>query len=118
MSRAERLLVIIPDRLSDLASKGEITDRYYNPGELFPEVHIVMTNDDQPDPAAVQATVGSAKLFLHNLSAGKELLVKTLGWRPWLLKGWTEKAVALADAIKPSLIRCHGARLNAFAAQP
>jgi glycosyltransferase involved in cell wall biosynthesis len=113
----DRLMVIIPDRLSDLVRKGEITDRYYNPGNLFSEVHIVMTNDDRPDIAAIQPTVGSAKLFLHNLPAGMELLVSTLGWRPWLLKGWANKAVALAEEIKPSLIRCHGARLNAFAAR-
>jgi L-malate glycosyltransferase len=114
---AERLMVIIPDRLSDLVRKGEITDRYYNPGNVFSEVHVVMTNDDRPDPEAVQPTVGSAKLVLHNLPAGNGLLVRTLGWRPWLLKGWVERAVALAEAIKPGLIRCHGARINAFAAR-
>jgi L-malate glycosyltransferase len=117
MCPAERLMVIIPDRLSDLVRKGEITDRYYNPGNFFSEVHIVMTNDDRPDPAAVQQTVGNAKLFLHNLPAGKKLLVRTLGWRPWLLRGWTDKAVLLAASISPSLIRCYGARLNAFAAR-
>src|SRR5262249_4058431 len=67
--------------------------------------------------AAVQQTVGNAKLFLHNLPAGKKLLVRTLGWRPWLLRGWTDKAVLLAASISPSLIRCYGARLNAFAAR-
>ena len=113
----ERLLVIIPDRLSSLVSKGEVTPRYYNPGNLFREVHILMTNDDRPDPAGMQPMVGSAKLFLHNLPAGNKLLLKTLGWRPGLLKRWTDQAVALAATIKPDLIRCHGARLNAYAAR-
>lgn len=110
-------MVIIPDRLSDLVRKGEITDRYYNPGDLFAEVHIVMTNDDRPDPAAVQPTVGRARLFLHNLPGGVGLLVKTLGWRPWLLRRWTDAAVNLAAKIRPDLVRCHAARLNAFAAR-
>ena len=110
-------MVIIPDRLSDLVRKGEITERYYNPGDLFSEVHIVMTNDDRPDIAAVQSTVGSAKLFLHNLPAGTKLLAMSFGWRPWLLTGWIDKAVALAEKIEPDLIRCHAARLNAYAAR-
>lgn len=110
-------MVIVPDRLSDLVRKGEITNRYYNPGDLFSEVHIVMTNDDRPDPAAVQPTVGRARLFLHNLPGGIDLLVKTFGWRPWLLRRWTESAVALATKIRPDLVRCHAARLNAFAAR-
>lgn len=116
MDKLSRLLVIIPDRLSDLICKGEITDRYYNPGNLFSEVHILMTNDDTPDPAAVQRTVGSAQLHLHNLPVDKQLFVQTLGWQPGLLKHWARKAVELARAVKPALVRCHGAFLNAFLA--
>ena len=62
------LMVMVPDRLSELLTKGEIVDRYYNPGEVFDEVHIVMFNDDKPDPALVQRTVGSARLVLHNVA--------------------------------------------------
>jgi glycosyltransferase involved in cell wall biosynthesis len=117
VSRPSRLMVIIPDRLSELVRKGEITARYYNPGEIFPEVHLVMTNDDRPDLAAVQPMVGAAKLFLHNLPAGAGLFAASLGWRPWLLGAWTDRAVALAEQINPDLVRCHGAHLNAFAAR-
>ena len=110
-------MVIVPDRLSEIVGKGEVTARYYNPGDLFSEIHLVMTNDDRPDPAAVQPMVGAARLVLHNLPAGKRLFFESLGWRPWLLKGWTDKAVALAARIKPDLVRCHGAHLNALAAR-
>src|ERR1039457_3954230 len=110
------LLVIIPDRLSALLSKGEITDRYYNPGDLFRDVHIVMTNDDTPDPLSLQRTVGSARLHLHNLPAGNSLFVKTLGWRPSLLADWGHRAVELAERIRPALVRCHGVSINAYAA--
>lgn len=111
------LLVIVNDRLSSLIQKGEITPRYYNPGELFQEVHLVMTNGDCPDRAALAPTVGRAKLFLHNLPAGKALFLRTLGWRPWLLERWAREAVSLARAIWPALVRCHGNHLNAFAAR-
>ncbi|MBS1141848.1 MAG: glycosyltransferase family 4 protein [Proteobacteria bacterium] len=110
------LMVMVPDRLSELLTKGEIVDRYYNPGEVFDEVHIVMFNDDKPDPALVQRTVGSARLVLHNVAAGKALFLKSLCWRPFLLRPWARQVVELARRIGPALIRCHGAHLNTYAA--
>jgi glycosyltransferase involved in cell wall biosynthesis len=114
MQKYKTLLVIIPDQLTSLVVKGEITARYYNPGNLFEEVHILMTNDDKPNFADVQKTVGEAKLYLHNLPAPS--FKKTLGWRSWFLKRWSRKAVDLAREIKPELIRCHGSHLNGYAA--
>lgn len=112
-----RLMVIVPDRISSLAEKGEITARYYNPGDLFDEVHLVLVNDDRPDPAIVQPTVGRARLTLHNLPDPRALLfVATLGWRPILLRLWARRAVRLAERIRPDLVRCHAPQLNAFAA--
>jgi L-malate glycosyltransferase len=111
-----RLLVLIPDRLSDLVRKGELTERYYNPGNLFAEVHVAMTNDDQVDRQAVQKMAGSARLFLHNLPDSRKAFVSTLGWRPWLLGNWVGKALELARSVRPTMIRCHGALLNALAA--
>ena len=101
-----RLMVLIPDRLSDLVSKGEVTERYYNPGNLFDEVHLVMTNDDRPDPVALQKMVGNARLFLHNLPDSRKAFMPTLGWRPWLLGPWTAKALSLAQTVRPVLIGC------------
>ena len=66
------LLVIVPDRISAIVEKGEYQPRYYNPGNLFDEVHILMTNDDRVDPADVQRTVGDARLYLHNLPEDRE----------------------------------------------
>lgn len=110
------LLVIIPDRLSALVRKGEITARYYNPGELFNEVHILMTNDDRVNSEDVQKTVGRANLHIHIL--GKVPFMQTLGWRPFLLKPWVNKVIALAEEIRPLLIRTHGNYMNGyFAAQ-
>jgi len=112
-----QLMVMISDRLSDIVRKGEMTDRYYNPGDLFSDVHILMTNDDKPNAAELQRTVGTAKLHLYNIPAGKLLFGLSLGWRPWLLGRWADQAVRLAKQVKPVLIRCHGAHLNALAAR-
>lgn len=109
-------MVIIMDRLSDLIAKGEIIDRYYNPGNLFDEVDIVLMNNDVVDPSSVQRTVGNAKLHLHSIRTGPGLFFRSLGWRPWLLKSITDQALALAEKIKPDVIRTHGNHLNAFVA--
>ena len=110
------LFVIIPDHLSQIIRKGEVTPRYYNPGNLFRDVHIVMTNDDRPDPAGVQPMVGNAKLTLHNLPARTSTFAGSLGWRPALLRRWAAPAVKLAQHLRPELVRCYGNNLNAFVA--
>lgn len=100
-------MVIVPDRLSDLIRKGEVTERYYNPGEQFGEVHIVLTNDDRPDLHAVQRMVGGARLHLHNLPAGPRYFVRTLGWQLPLIEPYMQRAVDLTRQIKPQLVRVH-----------
>ena len=112
----KRLLVIIPDRLSVLIKKGEITNRYYNPGNLFDEVHILMINSDRPEILELQKTVGKASLFIHNLPFTVKDFLSTLGMRPRLLARWATPATALAQQIQPDLIRCHGDGLNIFLA--
>lgn len=102
-----RLMVIIADRLSVLAAKGEVTERYYNPGELFREVHIVMTNDDRPDFDAVQRMVGGARLFIHNLPMPPRFMLRTLGWQNSLTASYVDGAVSLARSISPKLVRTH-----------
>ena len=114
---AERLMVIVPDRLSDLVAKGEITERYYNPGNLFREVHLVLTNDNSPLPETLQETVGDARLRVYSLPPDPRFFLRTLGWQPALMRSWAEKVVRVAQSLKPSLIRCHGADINAFAAE-
>ena len=114
--RAGTLLVIVNDSLSALIAKGEVTPRYYNPGDFFRTVHILLTNDDRPDSTGLQRMVGTAELVVHNLPAKRDLFLLSLGWRPRLLRRWADKAVLLARSIRPDLVRCHGVQLNAFLA--
>jgi len=104
---ADRLMVIVPDRLSDLVTKGEITPRYYNPGELFKEVHLVATNDDQPNLEVLQRAVGNARLVFHNLPTGSRHFVRTLGWQHLLTEPFVKRGLDLATKVKPELIRTH-----------
>ncbi len=110
----KKLLVIIPDRLSELSAKGELIDRYYNPGDYFREIHILMTNDDHPDKKLIQKTTGSAKLVLHNLPSPS--FKNTLGWQYPLIKDWVKQGIALAQLIKPVLIRTHNNFLEGYLA--
>lgn len=99
----ERLLVLVPDAVSDLIAKGEVVERYYNPGDLFGEVHLVLTNDDRPDPSAVQPMIGTAALHIHNLPTPS--FRRTFGWQPPLIRDWTRAGLDLAGEIRPALVR-------------
>jgi glycosyltransferase involved in cell wall biosynthesis len=112
----KKLLVIIPDRLSVLIQKGEVVPRYYNPGNLFDEVHIMMTNDDRPDPKLVQSMVGDAKLVLHNFLPPEHFFRNTLGWQPFLMKHWLEAFFHIVQKIMPSLVRTHNNFMEGYLA--
>lgn len=104
------------DHVSAWIDKGEVVDRYYNPGDLFDEIHLLLMNNDKPDLTQVQRMSGRAKIFIHNYPEPPHFFTKTLGWQPFLISEWAKGGVELIKSIGPSLIRCHGAHLNSFVA--
>ncbi len=110
-------MVIAADRISDWIDKGAVVSRYYNPGNLFDKVHIVLLNQETPNPVALQQMVGTAQFEVSIFPTGIPHFAKTLGWTPALLKRWSKPIVEVARRVKPSLVRCHWAFLNAFAAR-
>ncbi len=112
-----RLLVLVPDYISAILKKGEYQPRYYNPGEVFSEVHILTTTPDRPELAALQRTVGSARVMLHNLPEDPGLVRGKWWWFDnYQLRRWAEPGVALAREIKPDLMRVHGIDFNSYVA--
>jgi glycosyltransferase involved in cell wall biosynthesis len=107
-------IVFANDYLSTLARKGELIEGLYNPGNLFDEVHIVLTNTDGVDSSEIQKTVGTARLFIHNLPPPSFRL--SLGWQPIFLINWVRRAIALTKSIQPDLIRCQGFNIHTFLA--
>src|SRR5262249_53252672 len=103
VSRRRVLLVILADALSQLIAKGEVVEGYYNPGGLFTDVHLPLTNNDRPRVEDVQPMVGKARLQIHNLPLPS--LRNTLGWQPRLISAWTQRAVDLAREVSPDLVR-------------
>lgn len=110
-------MVLVPDRITDILVKGEYQPNYYNPGELFSDVHLVTTTDDRPDLGMLQRTVGRAELHVHNVPEAPALIAQN--WKRWWakpLRDWAAPGVALARDIRPQLIRCHGADWNTYLA--
>jgi len=106
------LLIIVSDRISSFVDKGEVIERYYNPGEVFDNVHILLTNDDQPDMGKMQHMVGHANLTLHNLPA--PTYRETFAWQSFLMRDWVRRGVELARQIKPDVIRTYGNYENGY----
>lgn len=109
-----KLIVCINDNLSVLADKGELIENLYNPGNLFEEVHLFITNNDKPDLSQLIKTAGTADLFLHNLPPPS--FKRSLGWQPIFLQRWIKSAIDLARSINPDLIRCQGFNIHAYLA--
>lgn len=94
----KRLAVIPADPLHKYLAKGEIKSRYWNPCELFDEVHIVSLCPSDVEPEEVQALVGRAKLHIHALGRPTPL---TLAW-------YYRKIRRFIGGLAPSVIRAHG----------
>lgn len=110
------LLVILHDRLSDLVEKGEVTARYYNPGDVFSKVAILLLNDDSPESASVERMVGSADVTFFNLPLRDSDWLRAPLWFLGALDSWSAQAVKVARTVRPAVVRCYGASLNSFAA--
>lgn len=110
----KKLLVITADYISSWIGKGEVVPGYFNPGNLFEEIHLILVNDDKPDLDSLSPLAGDAKVFLYNYPAPDGFFKKTLGWQPFLMKSWAKGAQDLARKIAPDLIRCYGIHLSTF----
>ncbi len=112
MNKPKRLLVIFPESLSTIIGKGEIIDRYFNPGDTFDEVALLLTVADSVSLAAAQPLFGKAIFSVHSLPHPRFLT--SLGWRRIFLKTWLDQGVEWARQFKPDLIRCYGNTENGF----
>jgi len=107
-----RLLVIIPDALSEIISKGELTERYYNPGNLFKNVDLLLSNNDNFPSESINLLFGNAKYTINNMPNTGKLFFRTLGYREKLIKKWVSKIFPGIDNKIPDLIRCYGVDIN------
>ena len=113
----KRLLVILSDPLTPLLEKGEVTARYYNPGDVFSEVHILLLNDDKPDASALKYMVGEARVFIHNFNLPSKISVKSFGWQTPLLERFLQRVLPVIQDIAPDILRTHGLSLELLVAR-
>jgi glycosyltransferase involved in cell wall biosynthesis len=62
-----KVLIFPNDPLATYLKKGELKDRYFNPNNIFQEVHFVTFFDDECSINEIQKTIGNAKGFIHKL---------------------------------------------------
>ncbi|MEE2658522.1 MAG: glycosyltransferase family 4 protein [Candidatus Latescibacterota bacterium] len=84
--------------------KGEVKDRYWNPGHIFDEVHVITLADDDVTVELVQRVAGQAKLVIHPV--GRPRVSNPLALRRRVLDVFTR--------CQPHVIRGHGPFLQGY----
>lgn len=92
-----KLCVFPNDPIISSYNKGEIKDRYYNPGNIFDEVHIISLTEKDIDESKVAVIAGSAKLRIHSI--GKINLLNR--------SKYVDKVKSLVREISPDIIRAY-----------
>jgi len=61
------ILIFPNDPLMAYVKKGELKDRYFNPNNIFKEVHFITFCDKECSVKEIQRTIGEAKGTIHSL---------------------------------------------------
>lgn len=109
-------LVLLGDSAASWEAKGEITERYLNPRNIFDTVDIVSIQQGRPSDDALRALCGDATFSYLSYPAGTRLFLRTLGWSVSRLHDWAEAIRSHARVAHPSLIRAVTPHLNSYLA--
>ena len=90
-----KLCVFPNDPLKAYFEKGEIKTRYYNPKNIFDEIHFISLIDKDVEVEKIQPVGGTAKIIIH--SVGK-INIKNR-------KKYVKKIIELCKEINPNVIR-------------
>lgn len=94
----KRLVVIPADPLYKYVAKGELKERYWNPGDLFDEIHVLSLCTRDVSPEEVQLLAGRARLHIHAVGRPNPL---SLSW-------YYGRVRRLVEKLNPGVIRAHG----------
>ena len=100
------LLVFSNDPLKAYVEKGEIKERYYNPGDFFDRVTIFTPCDEDVSPDQVGGIAGSAEVAVVPVGSMKNL--KKL----CAISREERRVVDLARSFKPDIIRAFNPRFE------
>ena len=101
-----KLCIFPNDPIIAYYEKGEIKDRYFNPNNIFDEIHIISFIDADIEEEKVQKIAGTAKLTIH--SVGK-ISIKNR-------KKEISKILDLVRSISPDAIRAYNPLIQGWCA--
>lgn len=96
-----RLVVFPNDTLRSVYEKGEVKIRYWNPQDIFDEIHVISLCNSDISPDKVQMMAGKAKLVIHAVGRPNYFLI------PYFFF----KIRNLVSKLKPDIIRTHNPSL-------
>jgi glycosyltransferase involved in cell wall biosynthesis len=91
----KKLCVFPNDPIINYYEKGEIKERYFNPENLFDEIHIISFTDIDVEESKIQKIAGDAKLIIHTVG---KINIKNR-------KKEVSKILKLVEKINPDVIR-------------
>lgn len=92
-----KICVLPNDALLSYYNKGEIKLGYYNPKNMFDEVHVLSLFDEEIEESKVQTMAGNAKLKIHKLEK-----VNLSNY-----KSFEKKVAKIIEEIEPDVIRSY-----------
>jgi glycosyltransferase involved in cell wall biosynthesis len=92
-----KICVLPNDALLSYYNKGEIKVGYYNPKNMFDEVHVLSLFDEEIEESKVQIMAGRAKLKIHKLEK-----INLSNY-----KSFEEKIVKIIKELRPDVIRSY-----------
>lgn len=97
LDKMKKIVIFLTDSMKTYYSKGEIKERYYNPKNIFDEVHMISFCDKDIDPKEIVEVAGSAKLYIY--AVGKINIFSL----PFVLM----RILRLVKKISPDVIRAY-----------
>ena len=105
MNNPPKKLCVFPnDPIKSYFEKGEIKQRYFNPQNLFDEIHIISFIDRDIDEDKVKSIAGTAILKIH--SVGKIRIKKR--------EQYVKKIIDIVREIQPDIIRSYNPYLEGW----
>ena len=101
-----KICIFPNDPIISYYEKGEIKERYFNPKNLFDEVHIISFTDIDVEEEKIQKIAGNAKLIIHTVG---KINIKNR-------KKEISKVLKIVKKINPDVIRAYNSLIQGWCA--
>lgn len=101
-----KLCVFPNDPLKSYFEKGEVKERYFNPKNIFDEIHVISLFDEDVDEEAVKTIAGTGKLKIHITGKVNQINKKRM----------KKKILEIIKKIQPDVIRSYNPLLQGWMA--